>query len=146
MDRKSGGVNQFSDYVPLNGVTPQQVNAVSVAYSWTDTPMATVFGEDVASAEELSAIESVTTYLGALMVVDVFTAKRSLSPKILEARQSLLDNPVYPDKLRNAYLNTSDEVTGSKLLSAGNVQINVKISLNQRDIIHSRFTLENVNQ
>jgi len=98
------------------------------------------------SANELSAIEAVNNYLGAMMIGDTAQATLFLSPAIADQRRALFSNPTYSTQLQQAYENASHEIIASKMLSSDKVQVDVKVTLNQQDTVHSRFELKNINQ
>lgn len=97
------------------------------------------------SANELSAIETVTNYLGALMTGDTGQAWLLLTPEIADQRRALFENPAYPAQLQQAYANASYDVIASEEISTKKVQVDVRIKINQQDSVHSRFVLSKIN-
>lgn len=98
-----------------------------------------------AGTPEVLAIDTVSSYLNALSAGDINQIKSHLAPDLLKERESLLDNPTYSLALQNTYSNATFEVLGSQADNSGKVWVDVKISLNQGDSIHSRFMLGETN-
>jgi len=93
----------------------------------------------------LSAVDTVRDYLDALMVGDVQRLQGFLAPDIYENRRALFSNPDYPLILQEAYANATYSIIGSQAADAGKIWVEVKITLNQSDAIHSRFLLGSTN-
>ena len=98
-----------------------------------------------AGTSEQLALDTVNSYLNALSTGDINQIKSHLAPDLLKERESLLDNPTYSAALQNTYSNATFEVLGSQTDSSGKVWVDVKISLNQDESIHSRFVLDESN-
>ena len=97
------------------------------------------------SVNELSAIETVNSYLSALMAGNTSQARLLLAPRIADERRALFDNSNYPAQLQQAYANASYDVIGSKEINTEKVQVEVRVMLNQQDTVHSQFVLTKIN-
>ncbi len=105
----------------------------------------TFSADNAHTVNESSAIELVKSYMAALMAGDTSQISQLISPKMLEQRQALFNNPDYPTQLQNAYANATYEIIASEVLATGNTQIDVKIELKQLDVMHSRFVVAKIN-
>jgi len=99
-----------------------------------------------AGTDQLAAIETVKSYLNALVSGDTSLIRSYLAPQVIKERQALLDNPDYPQTLQNAYRNASIEVLGAGTADSGDVWVDVKIILTGSDAIHSRFVVAKYDQ
>lgn len=107
--------------------------------------MTVISTTQAAGASEVLAIDTVSSYLNALTAGDIKQIKSHLAPDLLKERESLLDNPTYSAALQNTYSNATFEVLGSQTDNSGKVWVDVRISLNQNESIHSRFMLSESN-
>ena len=98
-----------------------------------------------ADTSELLAIETINSYLLALSAGNITQIKSHLAPALLKERESLLDNPTYSNTLQNAYSNATFNVLGSQTDSSGKIWVDVNITLNVDESIHSRFLLGETN-
>lgn len=99
---------------------------------WSDT---------LPTAEQLEAEAVVLNYFDALYRGDTVTITTLLAGELLEKRESLLSNPHYAAQLQDLYRDAQFEVVGYDTLDEDAVAIDARISLNEQEVIRSRFIL-----
>ena len=103
-----------------------------------------LLADQAPSPAESGAIETVKSYLGALITGDTMQLRGFLAPAFIEERRTLLDNPDYPRILQSTYASATFDIIGSQQMDDGKIRVDVRISLKNRDVIHSRLLLVRV--
>lgn len=102
--------------------------------------ISTVFSNTL-TPEQLQAESVVNDYCVALINGDTETIKKLLEKTLLKKRKKLLDNPQYPDILRERYSNSRYVIFGNKLIDENQVEIDVNFVLNEQESFKRRFVL-----
>ena len=103
--------------------------------------ISTVFSNNNLTIEQLQAESGVNDYCVALINGDTETIKKLLEKTLLKKRKKLLDNPQYPDILRERYSNSRYVIFGNKLIDENQVEIDVNFVLNEQESFKRRFVL-----
>ena len=91
--------------------------------------------------EQIVAENIMQHYFTALKNGDVNTLKSLFDGEILKKRLRLLNNPAYPEYLKNTYQGSTFDIVETRFISQGNVTIIAKISLGNQQTLYRKFLL-----
>jgi len=91
------------------------------------------------SDQEARAV--VATYLDALAQGDTFTIKQLLGSDYLQQRQSILDNPAYPNLLSARYSVATSRILATQQINQNTMAVDALIELSKQETLQCRFIL-----
>ncbi len=103
----------------------------------------TIFSQQALTTDEIEAENVLMSYFDSLITGDTETIINLLGGDLLKKRTALLNNPDYPEFLRNMYSNAFFEIVGHEQIKENKAIIDAKIilSLSPEEVIRVTFLL-----
>lgn len=105
----------------------------------------TIFSQQAQTTDEIEAENVLMSYFDSLTTGDTETIINLLGGDLLKKRTALLNNPDYPEFLRNMYSNAFFEIVGHEQIKenkAIKAIIDAKIILNDQESMQVRYFLK----